>query len=34
MWDATTRQAIVQFLDGSWRLCRLTGFSFAEPVFA
>jgi hypothetical protein len=23
MWDAATRQAIVQFRDGSWRLCRL-----------
>jgi hypothetical protein len=23
MWDTATRQAIVQFRDGSWRLCRL-----------
>ena len=25
MWDAAARQAIAQFLDGTWRLCRLTG---------
>lgn len=24
MWAAGDRQAIVQFLDGTWRLCRLT----------
>jgi hypothetical protein len=23
MWDAAARQAIMQFLDGTWRLCRL-----------
>lgn len=24
MWDAGARQAMVLFLDGTWRLCRLT----------
>jgi hypothetical protein len=24
LWDDGTRKAIVQFLDGTWRLCRLT----------
>lgn len=24
MWDAGAREVIVQFLDGTWRLCRLT----------
>lgn len=23
MWDAAAREAIVQFLDGTWRLCRV-----------
>lgn len=24
LWDAAHRQAIVQFLDGTWHLCRIT----------
>jgi hypothetical protein len=30
MWDAAARQAIVQFLDGTWRLCRVTGWQQRE----
>ena len=25
LWDGAARQVIVQFLDQTWRLCRLTG---------
>jgi hypothetical protein len=31
MWDASDRQAMVRFLDGTWRLCRVTGWQQLAP---